>query len=601
MKSVFTGIVFILLLSEGATQVVYQETAEEYGIVHGYVNATTGGGVSIFDFNQDGLDDITLATEAGRELAFYLNMGGHFELIGALVDNIEIAKQILWVDFDNDGDPDLYVAAFEGYNRLYENDGNLQFTDITEVSGLPIDRHRGYGACWGDYNRDGWLDLHFNSRTIPQNVNGVNINRLFMNNADGTFSEVTNSASVADSNKTPFCSAFIDYNNDKWPDIYTAQDKSMGNTLLRNQKDGTFEDVSSVSHSGFAMNAMCVAPADINQDGRIDIYVTNTPEGNICLLNNGENGIDGQVSFVEISDSLGITFNGIGWGSHFYDADNDGDLDLYVSGAIIGSDTVSSLFYENIGGLEYVAIDKVNMRGDTTASFSNAIGDLNNDGYIDIVVQNNVPYKFHVWENQTINSNNWVKVKLEGVLSNRDGIGVRIETYAQDLYNSHYTTCGIGFLGQNSSFIHFGLGTHNTVDSLIVTWPTGHIDRFYSILVNQIFHIKEGQSTNGEISVDPDIMIITSIAPEAKINSHDLLSNMIVYPNPCSSTLTILNQPEGIFIADVSIWSAAGSESMAFSDYPIDQAIDVQQLKSGLYLLEVRTKKSRRIIKFIKQ
>ena len=594
------GMLFTLYVSEAIAQIAYDEMALEYGIEHSYFEPTTGGGVSFFDFNQDGLDDITLATEAGRELAFYLNKGDHFELINALVDNSEVAKQILWVDFDNDGDPDLYVAAFEGHNRLYENIGSLQFSEITEASGLPINMHRGYGACWGDYNRDGWLDIHFNSRKIPGVENQVNLNRLFKNNADGTFTEVTVIASVADSNKTPFCSAFIDYNNDKWPDLYTAQDRHMGNTLLRNQKDGTFLDVSSATGSDFAMDAMGVAPADVNQNGRTDIYVTNTPEGNICLLNNGPVGIDGEFTFDEVSDSLGITFNGIGWSSHFFDADNDGDADLYVSGAIEGATAVSSLFYEHLGDLEFEALESSKMKGDTTPSFSNAIGDLNNDGFLDIVVQNNAPFNFHVWENQTSNENNWLKIKLDGVLSNRDGIGAKIETQSQGLYNSQYTTCGIGFLGQNSSLIHFGFGSRDNVDSIIVTWPTGHIDKFYSVSTNQIFFVEEGQSTNGEIAVDPDIEIITSITPKPSANRVQLLDELIVFPNPSGPMITFLNVEQNLYLADVVIRSANGIECIHILNHPLDQTINVASLIPGLYFAEVRVGKKRRLMKFIK-
>jgi ASPIC and UnbV/FG-GAP-like repeat/Secretion system C-terminal sorting domain len=600
MNRMYIGILLTLCISRVCAQIVYEDVALEYGILHAYINPTTGGGVSFFDFDRDGLDDITLATESGRQLAFYLNKGDHFELIDALVDNVEAAKQILWVDYDNDGDSDLYVAAFEGHNRMYENNGNLEFTEITEACGFPIDRHRGYGACWGDYNRDGWLDLYFNSRKIPDTEDQINTNRLFKNNADRTFTEVTDFANAAAANKTPFCSSFIDYNNDKWPDLYTAQDKQMGNTLLRNQKDGTFLDVSSATNTGFEMNAMCVAPADINHDGWTDIYVANTPEGNICLLNNGPVGIEGEVTFEEVSELLGITFNGIGWGSHFFDADNDGDLDLYVSGAITGTTSVSSLFYENVGGLKFEALDPINMKGDTAASFSNAIGDLNSDGLTDIVVQNNVPFKFDVWKNQTNNENNWVKIKLEGVLSNRDGIGARIESYSLDLYNSSYATCGIGFLGQNSSLIHFGLGSQSVVDSLIVTWPTGHIDKFYAVSANQVFFVKEGQSTNGEISIDPDIDIITSIVAQPVAKESQLLDKLVIYPNPGSSTIDILNKQDGLYNADILIRSADGKESIRILDHPLDQTIDIESLKPGIYFLEVRVDQIRRLIKFVK-
>lgn len=601
MKRLCICILLSLFIYEVIGQIAFEERGHEYGIDHRFLEPTTGGGVSVFDFNQDGLDDITLATEGGRELAFYINNGDHFELIDTPVDHVEIAKQILWVDFDNDGDPDLYVAAYEGYNRLYENKGNLQFTEITGPAGLSGDKHRGYGACWGDYNRDGWLDLHFNSRKIPGGDNQVNLNRLFKNNANGTFTEMTSFASVADSNKTPFCSVFIDYNNDKWPDIYTAQDRHMGNTLLRNQKNGTYLDVSSSTNSGFAMDAMGIAPADINHNGLTDIYVTNTPEGSICLLNKGPIGAEGEHMFDEVADSLSIGFNGIGWGSQFFDADNDGDLDLYVSGAIEGSTSVSSLFYENLGNLTFEALQSSKMSGDTVPSFSNAIGDLEGDGHLDIVVQNNAPFNFHVWKNQTNAGNNWLKIQLQGVLSNRDGIGSKIEVYSEELYNSHYTTCGTGFLGQNSSFVHFGLGSRDHVDSIVVTWPTGHTDKYYAVSTNQIFFAIEGQSTNGEIDVDPDIEIITSLRNEPYASSVAPTSfNLTTFPNPATSTINLLNNKSGSRNVDIVIRSVRGHECLTLLNHTLNQSVNVSSLVPGLYFIEVRDEKSLGVARFIK-
>lgn len=220
MKGLSYVVVFLILYLKGNTQIFYRDISADLEITHTYTNGIPGGGVSYCDFDQDGWDDLTLATGPGENIQFYTNNQGIFELIFPLVDHNEKAQQVLWLDFDNDGDKDFYVATHQGTNRLYENQGNLRLVDITQVVGLAMNEGLSYGACWGDYNRDGRLDLYYSDRKGPLKAE-QNECRLFRNNANGRFTEVTYDAGVADLGKKPFCSAFLDYNNDGWPDIYS--------------------------------------------------------------------------------------------------------------------------------------------------------------------------------------------------------------------------------------------------------------------------------------------------------------------------------------------------------------------------------------------
>ena len=237
-----TGILLpllILLLSYTSTaQISFQEAATAKNVEHRIEKGSIGAGISVYDFNKDGLDDLTLATEKGRLIGFYVNTGTSFEAIPALVDNREEVKQILWADYDNDGDADLFTTSFYGQNHLYENQGDLQLVEVTQNSGLSLEKHATYGACWGDYNRDGWLDLLYNVHNYNGDQTGGN--HLYQNNADGTFTEVTEIAAMGNENRVPFASAFLDYNNDQWPDIYTANDKLTVNTLYENLGNGRF-------------------------------------------------------------------------------------------------------------------------------------------------------------------------------------------------------------------------------------------------------------------------------------------------------------------------------------------------------------------------
>lgn len=498
------GLLFVILFITPvftSAQIHFDNQAQELGIRAFKTSYSIGNGVSFVDFNQDGWDDLTIGTPNRKFIDFYLNEEGTFKRIYPLVLHFDESKQIIWVDFDNDGDLDLFVATYAGPNRLYENTGDLVFEDITESAGLPMNDEYTYGAVWGDYDRDGWLDLYLGTH---KDVNPNKYNKLFRNLGNGTFKDVSAASNTSDLNKLPFCSGFIDINNDNWPDLYTANDKLTYNTLLFNKGDGTFSSVADIAEAELRMNAMCVNMGDYNNDGWQDIYVTNTPIGNKLLRNEGLKPGLRIAYFSEVAQESGVGYYGNGWASNFLDADNDGDLDLYVNGSMkipaIGKRT--SIFYENMGDGTFSSPD-VGMQGDSMESYVNAIGDVNNDGDPDIAVQNNPPAYHHCWINSG-NSNNWIKIDLEGQKSNRDAVGAKIEIYADSLYQMRFRNCGNGFMGQNSKMVTIGCGGFSQIDSLVITWPTGHIDRFYQLEVNQLHKIQEGQSTNGQIYVDDD-------------------------------------------------------------------------------------------------
>ncbi|MEM0993840.1 MAG: FG-GAP-like repeat-containing protein [Bacteroidota bacterium] len=584
--------IMVMLTTICSAQISFQEVGASLGVVHHIKDGTIGAGVAVYDFNQDGLDDLTFASEQRQPLAFYINTGEGFELITPLVNNTENAKQINWVDFDNDGDPDLYVVANGGINRLYENLGDLQLQDITASSGLAMDFHYGYGAVWGDYNRDGWLDLYYASKGLIGMPDLLpSYSRLFENQADGTFKEMTWQTDCADADKFPFCSAFIDYNNDQWPDIYTAHDKLQRNTLLKNVRGWKFFDFSEETNTNQRMNAMCVAPGDVNNDGWTDIYVTNTPIGSKLLLNQAL-----DQPFQEVAKTMNCSFEGAnGWGANFFDADNDGDLDLYVCGWSRLDSLKGLHFYENTAQDRFEIVRK-GFEQDTTNSFTNAVGDFDNDGLLDMVVQNNQPHPFYLWHNQSTTQNHWIKLQLEGVMSNRDGIGTRIECYAGRLYQSHYTQCGTGFLAQNSGQIQLGLGASELVDSMIVTWSSGHIDRFYQISTKQLLHIREGESTDGNIHIAPDVTIknkplSTSLAA---VKQEEL--EVLVFPNPSDADFQLLSSD---IIQRIEVFDALGRKVLVQSVLQTEANV---QLARGTYWLKIYAPDGRfvfkRLVKF---
>lgn len=549
-------------------QTFFVDQASEKGVTHYYGVGVAGGGVSFIDFDQDGWDDLTLATEFGKTIAFYRNTNGTFDRIPSLVPNLDEVKQLLWVDIDNDGDKDLFLTTLFAVNRLYENLGDLQLKDITAEAGLSMIPNDSYGAAMADVDRDGWIDIYVTERSVDFSSNR---NYLYRNLGDNTFEEVAAAWGVKDPGKAPFFPAFFDMNNDNWPDIYIAQDKSQGNTLLlHNGPSGGYTDISVAAGADLIMNAMGIAVGDHNCDGWQDLYISNTPHGNALLVNNQNGG------FLERAEVTGTTFNGTAWGTHFFDADNDGFEDLYVSGSAIGAGIISSAFYYNDQQGSFYE-EEAGFVGDTVSSYGNAVGDYNKDGQLDILVVNTGVFPAQLWSNEGSSEQTaWLKVSLEGVISNLEGLGARVQLYDDSHYQLRYQHAGMGFLGQNTGLLHFGLGTTAMIDSLTVTWPTGHIDRFYQILPNQILNIQEGSSTNGEITVED---FLVSDMRESRIEE-----NWQVFPNPAHSSFTMAYP--GAAQGRLQLYNLAGHVVRSW-DFTSDlREYSLGGLRAGTYVLQ---------------
>ncbi|MEM1216786.1 MAG: CRTAC1 family protein, partial [Bacteroidota bacterium] len=534
----FFFLVTIGLVQTAVAQLSFTDIAPEIGIAHSYNSALLGGGVSWYDFDGDGWDDLTLATASGETIHFYRNNEGTFERLPDLVDNTDEAKQLLWVDIDNDGDQDFFVVTRNNVNRLYEQTDTLVFEDITLAAGLPSYQSFTYGAAFGDYDRDGYVDLYFGLR-----LNGTgfpNQHLMFRNNGDNTFTNTTAATMTTDSSGLQFCSSFIDYNNDNWPDLYTAHDREANpNTLLENNGDGTFSDTGSAANADLAIEAMSVTLGDYNNDGWQDIYCTNIAEGSKFLVNEGPDST-GQVVFSEQANAAGIGFFGMGWGSVFLDGDNDGDQDLYVSGSSAGSDAISAAYFQNENDGTF-SQPELGFVGDTAISYNNAIGDYNQDGYPDLAVINVFPFTSAVWSSPPLD-NNWLKIKLTGVESNRNAIGARITCFTDSVQQQRYLQCGNGFLGQNSGTELFGFGGHSLIDSVQVLWPSGQVDRLYAMPVNRQICLREGSTQlSPVVGFDP---LLLSCRPDTFAvvpnKSTDLqLSELQVYPSPTRDILQL--------------------------------------------------------------
>ena len=564
-------VAFLFIFTRICTsQTNFVDKATDLGIGVSCGDVPLGNGITFYDYNGDGWDDITLATQAGEPIRFYRNKNGvFFEDTVNIPNNISQMKQVNWVDYDNDGFLDLFVTSNISGNRLYHNDGNFNFADVTNESQLPTTNISTYGASWGDYNNDGYLDVFLSNRDVAE----ITPNYLFRNNGNSTFTNVSDSAGILNTSNLSFCSAFFDFNNDGWQDIYVSNDRDFNkNVMYKNNGDGTFIDVSESSNTDLYIDAMSVTIDDYNNDGWFDIYVTNTFSGNVFLQNNGDE------TFSNVAVTNGTTFDSIGWGAVFLDAENDMDLDLYVSGALDGSNTsfLSAAFYENDGTGNFTT-PPTGFTNDNRESYSNTIGDIDNDGFPEIAVSNSNFENIFIWKNEVSSTNNWLKINLEGIQSNKRGIGSLIEISINGVKQYRYTLCGEGYLGQNSGTEIFGLGDNNTVDYVKVTWLSGVIDVITDVTANQTLNVLEGSNTLS--------------------NNEFVINDIKLIPNPVENILTI-NSKEPI--EKIEVYNSIGQKTNYSASGKTTESIDLSGLNSGVYIVKMLVAEQVKVIRIIK-
>lgn len=485
-----------------------------------YLPETMGAGGLFFDYNSDGHLDIYLvnsgilshdaqtARHANHSDVLYRNNGdATFTDVTAeagLQQNQGYGMGCLAADYDNDGDADLYLTNF-GRNQLYRNNGDGTFTDVTSRAGVG-DGSWSVSASFGDFNFDGYLDLYVTNYLDYQLetahacfLEGVHIycgpheypgasDTLYRNNGDGTFTDVTARAGLHKSGKG-LGTLFTDYNSDGYPDIFVAND-AVPDFLYRNNGDGTFTDVAiatgvAYNSEGRATASMGIATGDYDNDGLSDLFVTNFSLEINSLFHNDADGFYTMTTFeIGLADP---SFSQLGFGTQFLDTDNDGTLELFVANGHVW-DNVSkitpSLSYKqqcqlfgNIGTGQYRDLSE------TAGPFFKrpvvargvAIGDYNNDGAVDILVTccGEVPVLLRNDSHTGHEKNNWVKIRLVGTDSNRDGIGAKVWVQTNKHTQFKEATCGGSYASSSDPTLHFGIGTQEMIQSIKVKWQSG--------------------------------------------------------------------------------------------------------------------------------
>ncbi len=444
-----------------------------------------GPGTAAVDYDNDGCwMDIFVVGDGGLPNALYRNNGdGTFTDVAAEagVANTPNGRGCVWFDYNNDGWRDLYVTC-AGPNFLFENNGDCTFTDVSEYAGVADEKH-GTGPVVADYDHNGWLDIYIaNWGRAPSLLNpnpAPKTNVLYRNRGDGTFEEVTGIAGVADDG-IAWGAIFFDYDGDTWADLFVANDHGP-DKLYRNRGDGTFADVSEQSGivtevNGKPTGAMGLCVGDYDNDTDLDFFITNY-DADLLWRNNGDG------TFTNVAEAVGVANEGVGWYASFVDFDNDGWRDLYVvNGDVDGSQkTNRNRLYHNQNGQFVDRAEALNVTVDAVARGATA-GDFDNDGDVDFYVVSNTGNTLlqNNLHRRVQPKNRRIKIRLIGTASNRDGIGTRVTVKIGNHVQTQELICGTGFLGSDSLELEFGFGPESYQSgSITLAWPSGIVETYH--------------------------------------------------------------------------------------------------------------------------
>jgi len=506
------------------------------------IETMSGGGVAFLDCDNNGRLAIAVVNDSSIDrylaggdpmITLYREDGNrktlHFTDVTAAagLTTKGWATGIAVADYDNDGLPDIYVTGY-GHNVLYHNLGGCKFADVTARAGVGGGGFSA-GAAWADYDRDGFVDLYVaryvstDPRHLPDPQRTVykkaltelpgkmpgETNLLYRNRGDGTFEEVAAKTGVQNAQKAHGMGiCWGDFDGDGWPDLFVTND-GYSNFLFHNKRAGTFEDIGLYSGTAYGERGqtygnMACDFADLGHNGRFDLFVTRFAGQPASLYIN-----DGHNEFHDVADHAGIaapTSPLVKWGANFADFDNSGWQDIFMAsgnfstlldGALGESpfvEPIELLLNETNGKFREVAAATGLNAGPLKSRRGTALGDVNNDGRLDILVFN-VGAPPSLFLNETMNDNHWITLHLVGTKSNQMAIGAHVTVTTGNVKQVDEVRAGGSYLSTSDPRLHFGLGSAPSFDSIEVLWPSGLLEKFPGGPGNRFVSLVEGSGT----------------------------------------------------------------------------------------------------------
>ncbi len=540
---------FFLSGESAAQQIHFSDVTSQAGIhfVHNngafgkkWLPETMGPGCAFIDYDNDGYPDILLINGddfpghphggATTLKLYHNNQNGTFTDVtrraGLAIPMFGLGVAV--GDYDNDGFDDIFVSAL-GQSHLFHNNGNGTFTDVTKAAGMWGPNEFSTGAAWVDYDRDGKLDLVVanyvrwseqgdlyctldgarKSYCTPESYKGTSV-RLWHNLGDGKFEDATQKAGLGDPTSKSLGITILDYNQDGWPDILIAND-TQPNKLYLNKGNGTFEERGVAAGIGFSEDGVARAgmgtdAADYDRSGHPSVLISNFANQMVSLYHNEGNGL-----FVDEAPQSEIgrdTLVTLGFGCFFFDYDNDGWPDIFVADGHI-EDEIERVqkrvsyaepphLFRNLGGGKFTEVTE--QMGKSFAApkvaRSTAYGDIDNDGFLDILLTTNAgpAYLFH----NEGGTNHSLRIKLIGTKSNRDGIDAVVRVSASGDKQWKMLRSGSSYLAQSELVLTFGLGAHSKADTIEVQWPSGQVDKLANVDAGQMVTVEEGKGIVAE-------------------------------------------------------------------------------------------------------
>jgi hypothetical protein len=436
-----------------------------------------GAGLALVDLNNSGrLDAVVLGATNGLVGVYEQLASGQFanRSFTSGIGPMATASGVSAADYDGDGLLDLFIGGWFTTNRLLRNNGNFTFTDVTAQAGLTLSGPS-LASAWADFDSDGWLDLYVAMRSGT--FQNFTPNKLYRNNGDGTFTEMAAALGVDCGNDPSLLAVFFDYDRDGRDDLYVGTDKgapgSWRNRLFRNE-GGTFTEVTAQANAEAFIECMGFAIGDLNFDGFFDVYMTNNLVGNLLLVN------DGQGGFVDQTAASGMGGFDYGWATVFADFDNDTHLDTYVCNQV----GPNQLFHGTAAWpMDEIALDAgVALTG---RSYSLAVGDVDGDGRLDMLVDH-MGNRVKLYLNRTEAAGHHARFKVIGQGANTFAVGAQLDIRTGDTWQARQIHAGSNYKATNEYIVHVGIADTDLIDEVLVRWPaTGETRRLTHVPANR--------------------------------------------------------------------------------------------------------------------